>query len=281
MHHACTVASIQAELPTAKQWGWQWFPVRNAAQKKTEQGGDQPSFTDLLARIPQKFVELFEQGKLVRTIFLIWYSTLNLILYTEAYYRHKESPVGLALRGQAFFMCTDTDGLGRPCEEGPTSTQVGPLTKLQDVGAGIAYPYAKGFGQLLNLNCALMLLPVFRKVQPRGSNPCGARLALLGSGVACLNIREPLSRYRALILPALHQGVRYLHDISSLKGSRFSFIQYVLPLDKNIVGHKMIAKYFIFFRHLCMVRCIVYEPGKRTYGAAYEWPVHSLCVAYA
>ena len=67
MHHACTVASIQAELPTAKQWGWQWFPVRNAAQKKTEQGGDQPSFTDLLACIPQKFVELFEQGKLVRT----------------------------------------------------------------------------------------------------------------------------------------------------------------------------------------------------------------------
>ena len=100
----------------------------------------------------------------VRTIFLIWYSTLNAVLYTEAYYRHKGSPVGLALRGEAFFVCAGPDGLTRPCVEGPTSVPAGPLPVLQDVGAGVAYPYAKGFGQLLNLNCALMLLPVFRKV---------------------------------------------------------------------------------------------------------------------
>ena len=31
------------------------------------------------------------------------------------------------------------------------------------MGGGVAYPYAKGFGQLLNLNCAVMVLPVFRK----------------------------------------------------------------------------------------------------------------------
>ena len=58
---------MQAELPNAKQWGWHWFPVGGATQKKAEQSGNQPTFGDALARIPQKFVELFEQGKLVRT----------------------------------------------------------------------------------------------------------------------------------------------------------------------------------------------------------------------
>ena len=66
------------------------------------------------------------------------------------------------------------------------------------MGAGLAYPHAKGFGQLLNLNCAIMVLPVFRK------------------------------------------GVRYLHDISSRKGSSFFWIPYELPLDKNIVFHKVL-----------------------------------------
>ena len=71
---------------------------------------------------------------------------------------------------------------------------------LLDKSGGLSYPYAKGFGQLLNLNCAIMLLPVFRK------------------------------------------GVRYLHDISAFKGSKFWWIQYLLPLDKNIVFHKAVAK---------------------------------------
>ena len=199
--------STLAELPNAKQWGWVWYTSSAANKKKAELVRSVSEITPLglVAGIPQRFIELFEQGKLVRTVFLLWYSTLNLVLYVEAYYRHKGSPVGLALRGEAFFVCTGADGLIRPCIEGPTSSPAGPLPILQEVGAGNAYPYAKGFGQLLNLNCALMLLPVFRK------------------------------------------GVRYLHDISALKGSRFNFIQYILPLDKNIVGHKMIAKYWIFF----------------------------------
>ena len=76
----------------------------------TAQVGDQPSFLSLIGAIPQKFVEMFEQGKLVRTVFLTWYSALNLFLYVTAYYRHKGSPVGLALRGEAFFVCAGADG---------------------------------------------------------------------------------------------------------------------------------------------------------------------------
>ena len=159
--------SMLAELPTAKQWGWVWYTPPAAARKKAEVEGDQPTPLGVLAGIPQKFVELFEQGKLVRTIFLLWYSLLNLVLYVEAYYRHKGSPVGLALRGEAFFVCAGADALIRPCVEGPTSSPAGPLPVLQEVGAGSAYPYAKGFGQLLNLNCAVMVLPVFRKVARR------------------------------------------------------------------------------------------------------------------
>ena len=200
--------SMMAELPSAKAWKAWYHPfwAGGGGKKKEDKEEDLgPTPMGLLESIPKKFVELFEQGKLVRTIFLTWYSLLNLVLYVEAYFRHKGSPVGLALRGEPFFVCTGADGLIRPCKEGPTAIgPVGPLPILQEVGAGNAYPYAKGFGQLLNLNCALMLLPVFRK------------------------------------------GVRYLHDISALKGSTFNFIQYILPLDKNIVGHKMIAKYWIF-----------------------------------
>ena len=199
--------SMMAELPSAKAWKAWYHPFWAGSGKKKEEKEEDlgPTPMGLLEAIPKKFIEMFEQGKLVRTIFLTWYSLLNLVLYVEAYFRHKGSPVGLALRGEPFFVCTGADGLIRPCKEGPTAIgPVGPLPVLQEVGAGNAYPYAKGFGQLLNLNCALMLLPVFRK------------------------------------------GVRYLHDISALKGSTFNFIQYILPLDKNIVGHKMIAKYWIF-----------------------------------
>ena len=48
-----------------------------------------------------------------------------------------------------------------------TYSHVWALSWAEDVGGGIAYPYAKGFGQLLNLNCAVMVLPVFRKVARR------------------------------------------------------------------------------------------------------------------
>ena len=99
-----------------------------------------------------------------------------------------------ALRGAPFKLCGSS-----PCSNPNDSNavEVGANSLLQSVGAGDAYPFAKGFGQLLNLNCAVMILPVFRK------------------------------------------GVRYLHDISSQKGGPFWWIPKILPLDKNIVFHKV------------------------------------------
>ena len=49
-----------------------------------------------------------------------------------------------------------------------------------------------------------------------------------------------------MILPVWRSGVRWLHDVSSVKGSPLAFVPYILPLDKNIVFHKACAKYFIF-----------------------------------
>ena len=206
---ALNAVATQAKKPTAKEWGWKWFGEDSAAKKKTEDlGGYQPTPGDFLAALAKKPRELFEKGNLVRVVFLTWYTLLNVVLYVEAYYRHKESPTGRALRGVEFFACPKADDatLLVPCAETAPNAQ-GPVPAnelMQDRGCGLAYPYAKGFGQLLNLNCAVMLMPVFRK------------------------------------------GVRYLHDISSFKGARFWWIPYVLPLDKNIVFHKACAKYFIF-----------------------------------
>ena len=41
---------------------------------------------------------------------------------------------------------------------------VGGSGLLRQVQAGRWYPFAKGFGQLLNLNCMLLLLPVIRSL---------------------------------------------------------------------------------------------------------------------
>ena len=208
--YACVLnaVSTQAKLPNTKEWSWKWFGEDSAGKKKNdEQGGYQPSAGDFLKELQKKPVELFEKGNLPRVIFLTWYTLLNVALYVEAYFRHKESPTGKALRGVAFFACPKISDptLLVPCTETAPGAIPLPENELMlDKSCGLAYPYAKGFGQLLNLNCAVMLMPVFRK------------------------------------------GVRYLHDISSFKGARFWWIPYIVPLDKNIVFHKACAKYFIF-----------------------------------
>ena len=75
---------------------------------------------------------------------------------------------------------------------------------LRQVQTGRWYPYAKGFGQLLNLNCMVLLLPVVRSV------------------------------------------IKALHDRTSLNPPWYLiWVPYVMQLDKNIVFHKAIAKYFI------------------------------------
>ena len=72
------------------------------------------------------------------------------------------------------------------------------------------FPIAKGFGQTLNFNCTAMLLPVTRFL------------------------------------------VAFLHSRTAARGANrlpilLRWVPHVLPLDKNIVAHKAIAKYFIAF----------------------------------
>ena len=77
---------------------------------------------------------------------------------------------------------------------------------LLQVGTGRAYAFAKGCGQLLNLNAMFLLLPVIRSL------------------------------------------IQRLHDLTS--GESYNnillfWVPYVMQLDKNVVFHKAIAKYFI------------------------------------
>ena len=197
------LAACLSMLPKEKEWAWKWLP--DSKKKDDEQGGKPPpTFGEFVGQLPRMLlIEPFQKNQLPRRIFLLWYAALNLVLYVEAYYRHKETEKGRALRGVDFLACGTPP---KPCvdPDDPDGVRVPENQLLIDVGAGVAYPFAKGFGQLLNLNCAVMILPVFRK------------------------------------------GVRKLHDLSSMKGSPFWWIPYVLPLDKNIVFHKACAKYFIF-----------------------------------
>ena len=53
-----------------------------------------------------------------------------------------------------------------PCTTNDAADGViaGPFRILLERGTGHWYPVAKGFGQLLNLNCAVMIVPVVRSV---------------------------------------------------------------------------------------------------------------------
>ena len=86
----------------------------------------------------------------------------------EAAQRHASSNKGKALRGEPFWLCNaGGPGAPFPCPIGCDSPQTCPagavLAPVQPilgpapggVGAGLAFPIAKGFGQLLNLNCAV------------------------------------------------------------------------------------------------------------------------------
>eukprot|EP00316_Scyphosphaera_apsteinii_P000366 CAMPEP_0119303326 /NCGR_PEP_ID=MMETSP1333-20130426/4778_1 /TAXON_ID=418940 /ORGANISM="Scyphosphaera apsteinii, Strain RCC1455" /LENGTH=1066 /DNA_ID=CAMNT_0007305975 /DNA_START=248 /DNA_END=3448 /DNA_ORIENTATION=- len=177
------ISAFFARTPTAKEWAWPWFTSDAQKKKLVEEGGKVSSFEELLTTIPKQAISLFEKGMLPRLIFLTWYSMLNIVLGLEAYNRHKNSVLGKALRGV------------EPANE-----------LLQKVGAGQWFPFAKLFGQLLNLNCTVMVLPVVRGLVMR-----------------------------------LHNITSFKGTPWFLK-----WIPFVLPLDKNVVFHKACAKYFIF-----------------------------------
>ena len=220
-----------AEPPNPKDWQWDWFKDDTRKTQKAVQLGGNSRSSDggPFSTVRRIVVEAFERNVLGRTVFLLLYTTLNVVLWIEAAYRHGQSNLGRMLRGEEFWLCQEPlgpcCGSGK-CGEAATATRFGPLPILlpgsdprsqtqsqSGIGAGTWYPIAKGFGQLLNLNCAVMLLPVIRT------------------------------------------AVMKVHDATSLrsKGAHSSWLDILLanlpalvPVDKNVVFHKACAKYFIF-----------------------------------
>ena len=180
-----TLANIGAcltELPSEKDWKWPICSKSTEAKKKEEEQGGQA--VGLFDKLNCK--EMFEQGHLPRFMFLLSYALINIIVGLHAYFRHGYSEKGKALRGEPFLGCPVTDSSGiKPLPvcmfEVPCS---GPfLCPSIDGGAGVApimvpaadppllqtfwigfgwlgFPTAKAMGQLLNLNCAILTMPV-------------------------------------------------------------------------------------------------------------------------
>ena len=168
--------------PTKKEWSW---PLLGACgvnpattnPKKNEEAGGRPraesgyaDFGDFLRKAPREaYVHLWTGSKLPKYRFLLGYSVLNLALWVAAYVHHEASPKGRALRGESFLACrSGGDGSGAllPCAraDDPEGVTVDSSPLLLLRGTGHWFPVAKGFGQLLNLNCALLLLPVVRSL---------------------------------------------------------------------------------------------------------------------
>ena len=215
------VGSLFSQLPTEKEWAWPWFGSKSEKKKVEEAGGKYDTFGGFLRSCCslKGITAKFEKGQLPRLIFLTWYTCLNIALGVHAYVRHGSSEKGKALRGDEFYACIEgddgeitairpvavTSSVDVDCPNGNEPVLIPANEVLQDVGFGWAgYPVAKAFGQLLNLNCAMLILPVIRSL------------------------------------------VRILHDLTSINGPPcLRWIAFVFPLDKNIVWHKAVAKYFL------------------------------------
>ena len=197
---AVNIGATRAQLPTQKEWAWPWFGSKEQKKKAEEAGGTYKSLGGALADIPKTVVRSFEQGTLPRVVFLTWYSLLNIVVGFEAYFRHGNSDKGRALRGESFRGCRfereilgydgvlegiapvppdwspfggrlgDESGTDFLCRDGSTPLEIPAFPKLQEywVGFGwLGYPGAKACGQLLNLNCAVLLVPVLRSLVRR------------------------------------------------------------------------------------------------------------------
>jgi uncharacterized membrane protein YhaH (DUF805 family) len=147
------------------------------------------TFAAFLKELPRDlFIGARENNKLRRYMFIFVYTVLNILLYSEAASRHAGSPKGKALRGENFLACAASGSMGTtvgtpilnnswtrtgvllvPCatDNDANGVLVAGSALLREVGAGGAYPFAKGFGQLLNLNCMVLLLPVVRSAVKR------------------------------------------------------------------------------------------------------------------
>lgn len=180
-----------------QEWAWQPLPSCGAENEKkvVEDGGGK--YVGLLDAAGSVYKEWGEKNLLPRKIFLCVYTLLNVALFCEvcrarldrwfsryppmlsrpslpshpsrnncqAFVRHRDSEKGKALMGDPFLACI-TDGLARPCASSSSANgvPVGENALLKRVGAGVWFPWAKGFGQMLNFNCAVMVLPVVRSL---------------------------------------------------------------------------------------------------------------------
>ncbi|KAL1514521.1 hypothetical protein AB1Y20_003619 [Prymnesium parvum] len=150
-----------AAVPTEKEWAWKLLPgAATEKQKKVaeERGGKYYTSIDSLRSL---YREWGEKNTLPRKIFLCMYFVVNVVLFWEAFVRHANSEKGKALRGEPFRFCL-VDSLPYPCKSSNNTAPANPI--LQDIMAGVWFPWAKGFGQMLNFNCAVMVLPVVRSL---------------------------------------------------------------------------------------------------------------------
>ena len=216
--------ALWSRLPTEKEWAWAWFGSASEKKKADDAGsryrfpfGATAPFDYLSGAFWVGWIRAqFERDRLPRLVFLTWYTLLNVAIGVHAFYRHGMSEKGKALRGDAFLACITEDAV-RPvavtastsdsCPDGSDPVQIPDNEILQENGFGWAgYPVAKMFGQLLNLNCAVFMVPVIRSL------------------------------------------VCWLHNLTSITAPRhMQWIRFVLPLDKNIVFHKAVAKYYLLF----------------------------------
>lgn len=183
------IALASGALPNAKEWSWRLLGSgKRERHTISEGGGKYVSLAETVINLPR---DIYLQGRtsnmLPRYVFLCLYSSLNLALWINAYSYHANTPKGRALRGEDYLACFHSRGIvTQPVNSsgGPVSGVPGTVTGqtrlpcphafaagqvlvagselLKQVGTGKWFPIAKAFGQLLNLNCAVMVLPVIR-----------------------------------------------------------------------------------------------------------------------
>ena len=192
------IGATRAQLPTQKEWAWPWFGSKEQKKKAEEASGTYVA-RQRTRRHPEDGGPLVRQGTLPRVVFLTWYSLLNIVVGFEAYFHHGNSdkgarsaaspseaagssarfgvrrrPEGIAPVRPDWSPCGgrygDESGTTFLCGDGSAPLEIPAFPTLQEywVGFGwLGYPGAKACGQLLNLNCAVLLVPVLRSLVRR------------------------------------------------------------------------------------------------------------------
>jgi hypothetical protein len=187
-------------------------------------------------------------------IFLTSYVLINLLIGGHAYLRHGYSEKGKALRGEAFLGCPVTSGVygepgisplpvcwfqvpcpaGGKCLNGATPIAVPaaspPLLQTWWVGFGwVGYPGAKAMGQLLNLNCAILLMPVTHSMITRAHDltsiygpPWLRALSFVIPFDKAVVFHKACAKYFILPFVTIHAVLHYFNYGKSDTQARFS-----------------------------------------------------------